>query len=51
MSSKKIRDLELFIVDIFVAIEKIKEYVKSFDNLNDINVVKYLMKFYERESL
>jgi len=33
MSNK--RDLELFIVDIFVAIEKIKEYVKSFDSVAD----------------
>lgn len=34
MSNKK-RDLELFIVDIFVAIEKIKEYTKNFNNPND----------------
>ena len=35
MSSKKQRDLELFIVDIFVAIQKIKEYVKPFDSVAD----------------
>jgi len=35
MSNKKKRDIELFIVDILVAIEKIKEYTKPFDNAND----------------
>ena len=35
MSNKKKRDIELFIVDIFVAIQKIKEYTKTFDNPND----------------
>lgn len=35
MSKKKQRDLELFIVDIFIAIQKIKEYVKNFDNEED----------------
>ena len=34
--SKKKRDIELFIVDIFVAIQKIKEYTNSFDNPNDL---------------
>ncbi len=31
---KKKRDIELFIVDIFVAIQKIKEYTNSFNNSN-----------------
>lgn len=31
MSKKKSRDIELFIVDVFVAIEKIKEYTQTFD--------------------
>ncbi|MEA3289524.1 MAG: HepT-like ribonuclease domain-containing protein [Campylobacterota bacterium] len=35
MSNKKKRDIELFIVDILVAIEKIREYTKLFDNPND----------------
>ena len=35
MSNKKKRDIELFIVDVFVAIQKIKEYTKTFDNPND----------------
>jgi len=35
MSNKKKRDIELFIVDILVAIEKIKEYIRPFDNPND----------------
>jgi uncharacterized protein with HEPN domain len=30
--SKKQRDIELFIVDIFVAIRKVKEYIKAFDD-------------------
>jgi len=33
MSSK--RDIELFIVDIFIAIKKIEEYTKVFDNPSD----------------
>ncbi len=33
--SKKQRDLELFIVDIFVAIKKIEEYTKNFDDKED----------------
>jgi len=32
MSKKKKRDIELFIVDILVAIEKIKTYTKPFDD-------------------
>ena len=35
MSNKKKRDIELFIVDIYVAIEKIKEYTQPFNNSND----------------
>jgi uncharacterized protein with HEPN domain len=35
MSNKKKRDLELFIVDIFVATLKIKEYTSTFDNPHD----------------
>ena len=35
MSNNKKRDIELFIVDIFVAIEKIKEYTKPFNNPSD----------------
>ncbi len=35
MSNKKKRDIELFIVDIFVAIEKLKEYTQPFSNSND----------------
>ena len=35
MSNKK-RDIELFIVDIFVSIQKIKEYTNSFNNPNDL---------------
>lgn len=34
--SKKKRDIELFIVDIFVSIQKIKEYTSSFNNPNDL---------------
>lgn len=34
--SKKKRDIELFIVDIFVSIEKIKEYTSPFNNPNDL---------------
>ena len=33
---KKKRDIELFIVDIFVSIQKIKEYTSSFNNPNDL---------------
>lgn len=35
MSKKKQRDIELFIVDIFVAIQKTKEYVEPFENEED----------------
>ena len=35
MSNNKKRDIELFIVDIFVAIEKIKEYTQPFNNPSD----------------
>jgi len=35
MSNSKKRDIELFIVDIFVAIEKIKEYSNPFTNPSD----------------
>jgi uncharacterized protein with HEPN domain len=35
MSRKKQRDIELFLVDVFIAIEKIKEYVKPFSNEED----------------
>jgi len=35
MSNNKKRDIELFIVDIFVAIEKIKEYTKPFNSPSD----------------
>ncbi|MGZ8548523.1 MAG: HepT-like ribonuclease domain-containing protein [Sulfuricurvum sp.] len=35
MSNQKFRDLALFIVDIFVAVHKIKEYIQPFDNEND----------------
>ncbi|MEA2019960.1 MAG: HepT-like ribonuclease domain-containing protein [Campylobacterota bacterium] len=35
MYSNKKRDIELFIVDIFVAIEKTKEYTQPFSNPND----------------
>lgn len=35
MSNKKFRDLHLFMVDIFVAIQKIKEYTVPFENEND----------------
>lgn len=35
MSNKKSRDLALFILDILIAVEKIKEYVKPFNNEND----------------
>jgi len=35
MSNDKKRDIELFIVDIFIAIEKIKEYTQSFNNPSD----------------
>jgi len=34
--SKKKRDIELFIVDIFVAIQKIKDYTSSFSNSSDL---------------
>jgi len=33
--SKKKRDLQLFVVDILVAIQKIKQYTITFDNPND----------------
>lgn len=36
MSKKKIRDIELFIVDIFVAIQKIKEYTENFASEEDL---------------
>ena len=35
MSKNKKRDIELFIVDIFVAIEKIREYTQSFNDPSD----------------
>lgn len=35
MSNKKQRDIELFIVDIFVAIEKTREYTSTFQNVSD----------------
>ncbi len=35
MSSYKKRDLELFIVDILVAVQKIKEYTLDFNDAND----------------
>lgn len=35
MSNKKFRDLSLFLVDIFVAVQKTKEYVEPFKNEND----------------
>ena len=35
MSDQKFRDLALFIVDIFVAVHKIKEYIQPFANEND----------------
>jgi len=35
MSNKK-RDIKLFIVDIFISIQKIKEYTDSFNNPNDL---------------
>jgi len=35
MSKKQKRDVELFIVDILVAIQKIKEYTKPFNNPNE----------------
>jgi len=34
--SNKTRDIKLFIVDIFVAIQKIKKYTNSFKNSNDL---------------
>ncbi len=34
--SKQPRDIELFIVDIFVAMQKVKEYTKPFDNEDDL---------------
>jgi len=34
--SKKTRDIELFIVDIFVSIQKIKDYTSSFNNPNHL---------------
>ncbi len=38
MSSKKHRDIELFIVDVFVAIQKIKQYTCDF---NDEEALRY----------
>ena len=35
MSKKQQRDIELFIVDIFVSIQKIKTYTKEFKNSQD----------------
>jgi uncharacterized protein with HEPN domain len=35
MSNKNKRDIELFIVDVLVAIEKVKEYTKPFCNSSD----------------
>jgi uncharacterized protein with HEPN domain len=35
--SKRRRNIELFIVDIFVSIQKIKEYTSSFNNPNDLS--------------
>jgi len=35
--SKRSRDLELFIVDVFVALYKIKEYTKTFENAQDFS--------------
>lgn len=35
MSKKKQRDIELFIVDIFISIQKIKNYTKNFTNEED----------------
>jgi hypothetical protein len=34
MSNTKFRDLSLFIVDIFVAVQKTKEYVKPLQTVN-----------------
>lgn len=36
MSKKKQRDIELFIVDIFVAVDKIKRYTLKFNNAEDL---------------
>jgi uncharacterized protein with HEPN domain len=36
MSKKKQRDLEYFIVDIFVAIDKINRYTKIFNNADEL---------------
>ena len=36
MSNKKTRDIELFIVDIFVAIQKIKLYTKDFHDEEEL---------------
>lgn len=36
MSNKKKRDVELFIVDIFVSIQKIKQYTQPFNSGNDL---------------
>jgi uncharacterized protein with HEPN domain len=35
MSNRKFRDLALFVIDIFVAVHKIKEYIQPFKNEND----------------
>jgi uncharacterized protein with HEPN domain len=34
--SKDKRDIELFIVDIFISVQKIKEYISPFHNSNDL---------------
>ena len=36
MPKKKKRDISLFIVDIFIAIAKINEYIEPFDNEDDL---------------
>ena len=38
MSKKKKRNIELFIVDILIAIQKIKSYVSIFDNPNNSKI-------------
>lgn len=35
MSKKKQRDIELFVVDVFISIQKIKKYTKPFNNEED----------------
>lgn len=34
--SKQKREIELFVVDIFISIQKIKEYIKPFNNANEL---------------